>query len=98
VYESDLRARIFHELATSHSYQNVLFGADRIALYSRASHDSEYFQTFCTLADPLARKRLEAGAWFIGSLWYTAWVRAQKPALPGSFIPEERREPAAAVR
>jgi hypothetical protein len=76
---SDLRARIFQELIQSYSYRDVVFSSDRIAVRGRKYSDAEYSLAFNQLAGPLARKRLEAAAAFVGSLWYTAWVRAGKP-------------------
>jgi hypothetical protein len=78
-YCSDLRARIFQELIQSYSYRFVIFASDRIAVRGRNYSDVEYSLTFNQLAGPLAKKRLEAAASFVGSLWYTAWVRAGKP-------------------
>jgi hypothetical protein len=81
-FEPDLRARIFKEMVTSFSYRNVVFASDHIAVFGRNYLDPQYWATFYQLAGPLAKKRLEAGASFVSSLWYTAWVRAGKPALP----------------
>jgi len=82
IFEPDLRARIFREITASFSYSNVVFESDRIAVSGRNYLDPQYAATFYKLAGPLAEKRLEAGASFVGSLWYTAWVRAGKPVLP----------------
>jgi hypothetical protein len=82
VFEPDLRARIFREMTASFSSSNVVFESDRIAVSGRNYLDPQYYATFYKLAGPLAEKRLEAGASFVSSLWYTAWVRAGKPVLP----------------
>jgi hypothetical protein len=86
VFEPDLRARIFNELMASFSYKNVVFASDHIAVFGRSYLDPQYTATFYRLAGPLAEKRLEAGASFVSSLWYTAWVRAGKPLLPGGRV------------
>jgi hypothetical protein len=83
IFEPDLRARIFREMTESFSYRNVVFASDHIAVSGRNYLDPQYSATFYKLAGPLAEKRLEAGASFVSSLWYTAWVRAGKPVLPG---------------
>jgi hypothetical protein len=44
--------------------------------------DPGFFPAFEKLAGPLAEKRLDAAVSFVSSVWYTAWVRAGKPALP----------------
>jgi hypothetical protein len=82
-FEPDLRARIFKELIASFSYRNVVFASDHIAVFGHSYFDPQYSATFYKLAGPLAEKRLAAGASFVSSLWYTAWVRAGKPLLPG---------------
>jgi len=83
IFEPDLRARIFQEMITSFSCRNEIFASDHIAVSGRNYLDPQYYATFYKLAGPLAEKRLEAGASFVSSLWYTAWVRAGKPQLPG---------------
>jgi hypothetical protein len=70
-------------MITSFSYRNVIFASDHLALFGRNYADPQYYAMFYKLAGPLAEKRLAAGASFVSSLWYTAWVRAGKPQLPG---------------
>ncbi len=79
VFEPDLRLRIFRELIASYSYRNVVFAADRIAVAGWSYLDPQYLSTFHRLAGLLAKRRLEAAAALVSSLWYTAWVRADKP-------------------
>jgi hypothetical protein len=81
-FEPDLRARIFEEVMASFSCRNIVFASDHIAAFGRNYFDPQYASKFYQLAGPLAEKRLEAGASFVSSLWYTAWVRAGKPPLP----------------
>jgi hypothetical protein len=83
VFEPNLRARIFREMTESFSYRNVIFASDNIAVFGRNYLDPQYYAMFYKLAGPLAEMRLAAGASFVSSLWYTAWVRAGKPLLPG---------------
>jgi len=77
--EADLRALIFEEYLASYAQRNLIFASDRIARTGRTYLDSQFMPAFITLASPVARKRLEAAAFFVSSLWYTAWVRAGKP-------------------
>jgi hypothetical protein len=86
IFEADLRARIFQEATASFSYRNVILAADHIAVSGCNYLDPQYRVTFYRLAGPLAEKRLAAGASFVSSLWYTAWVRAGKPLLPGKPV------------
>ena len=79
----DLRGRIFEEAMASFNCRNLVFAADRIAVSGRTYLDPQYSPAFYKLAGPLVEKRLSAAASFVSSLWYTAWVRAGKPPLPG---------------
>ena len=81
VNEPDLRARIFREYVDSYNQRQLIFAADRIALDGHTYLDPQVLRTFIQIDGLLARKRLEAAAAFVSSLWYTAWVRAGKPVL-----------------
>jgi hypothetical protein len=81
---ADLRQRIFRELMASYSFRYTIFAADRIAAAEGGYLDARYFSTFYDLLGPLAKKRLEAAVSLVSSLWYTAWVRAGRPAPPAS--------------
>jgi hypothetical protein len=85
-FEPDLRARIFKEMIASFSYRNAVFASDRIAVSGSSYLDPQYYAMFFKLAGPLAKKRLEAGASFVSSLWYTAWVRAGRPLPLGKPV------------
>jgi len=100
IFEPDLRARIFQEMIASFSHRNVIFASDRMAVSGRNYLDPQYSAMFFKLAGPLAEKRLEAGASFVSSLWYTAWVRAGKPLLPGKpvHVSVFERMPAASLK
>jgi hypothetical protein len=78
----NLRARIFHELVESYTNREVIFSADREAA-AGGYLDPQFPARFERLAGPLALRQLNAAALFVSSLWYTAWVQAGKPALPG---------------
>ena len=86
VFVPDLRGRIFDEAIASFNCRNLVFAADRTAASGRTYLDPQYAVIFYKLAGPLAEKRLSAGASFVSSLWYTAWVRAGKPPLPGTAV------------
>lgn len=80
-YAPRVRARIFSELLESYRSAPLIFAADRNAATGRSTTDPRYFYIFAQQAGPLARRRLQAAAGFVSSLWYTAWVRAGKPDL-----------------
>ena len=83
IFLPDLRGRILEEAIASFNCRNLVFASDRIAVSGRTYLDPQYSAAFYKLAGPLAEKRLSDGASFVSSLWYTAWVRAGKPPLPG---------------
>ena len=82
VNELNLRARIFRELLLSYRQRNAVFAADRNAVAGRTYVDPKFFPAFEKLAGPVAEKRLDAAVSFVSSVWYTAWMRAGKPARP----------------
>jgi hypothetical protein len=92
VNEPDLRARIFREYLDSYNQRQLIFAADCIALDGHTYLDPDVLLTFIKIDGPLARKRLEAAAAFVSSLWYTAWVRAGSSKLePGTWKMETRK-------
>jgi hypothetical protein len=80
----DLRARIFRELVASYSHRQVIFSADREAAAGGGYLAPQFMASFERLAGPLALHQLDAAAALVSSFWYTAWVRAGRPALPGA--------------
>ena len=83
VQDADLRARIFVEYLESYRHSQLIFAGDRLAVFGRNYHDPEFFRAFDNILGLLARKRLEAAVSFVSSLWYTAWIRAERPQLGG---------------
>ena len=61
---------------------NVLL-ADRRALVEARDYNEEYFDRLYGSAGPIAAQELNAAARDLGSYWYTAWLNAGRPALPG---------------
>lgn len=78
-----LRQRIFSELLRSHSASQAVFADDLRARAGRTYASPDFLSAFSALAAPLAEARLEDAATFVGSLWYTAWLKAGKPDLSG---------------
>ena len=79
----NLRARIFDELLASYRARMAIFNADRRTRSQFQDNDPRFLPTFAEAIGPVAKARLEDAACFIGSLWYTAWVRAHEPDLSG---------------
>ncbi|MGH9398578.1 MAG: hypothetical protein ACRD18_17220 [Terriglobia bacterium] len=78
---TDLRQRIFDEYLKSYEACQTVFAADKQARAHSGYSSPEYLPAFSRLAGPLAKTRIEDAASFVGSLWYTAWLRAGKPDL-----------------
>jgi hypothetical protein len=81
IVEADLRARIFRELLESYRHRHQILEADRIAVAGWTYVHPRYTATFAERSGPVARQQLEAAVSFVSSLWYTAWVRAGRPAV-----------------
>ncbi len=76
-----LRQRIFDEFLQSYEASRTVFAMDKRARAEAPYTSPEFLPSFSHLAGPLARARVEDAASFVGSLWYTAWVRAGAPDL-----------------
>ena len=77
----DLRARIFAEFLRSYQASASVFTADRKARIQQRPGDPRFLAAFADQAAPVAKAQVEDAANFVGSLWYTAWVKAGKPDL-----------------
>jgi len=84
-----LDERIFNEYVRSYAQASVVLAADRRAVAGVSYSDPRYFSRFSTLAGPVAEKRLEDAATFVGSLWYTAWVKSGNPNLSQWKVPRQ---------
>jgi hypothetical protein len=78
---SHLRERIFEEFINSYRQAPVVFAADRRARALAPYTSPKFLPAFARTAGPVAYTQLEDAASFVGSLWYTAWLRAGKPDL-----------------
>jgi hypothetical protein len=83
----NLDRRIFEEYIESYAMASLVLTADHKAVSGRTYLDPAYFSRFFKLAGPLAERRLEDAASFVGSLWYTAWLKAGSPDLRGWKVP-----------
>jgi hypothetical protein len=79
----NLRSRIFKEFINSYRQTPAIFAADLKvrALFPYAS--PRFLPAFAKAAGSVAYAQLEDAASFVGSLWYTSWVRGGKPDLGG---------------
>jgi Zinc dependent phospholipase C len=77
----NLRARIFEEFISSYRHSGAVFAADRRVRAFIPYTSPRFLPAFAKSAAPVAKAQLDDAASFVGSLWYTAWVRAGKPDL-----------------
>ncbi|MGH9401467.1 MAG: hypothetical protein ACRD2P_05095, partial [Terriglobia bacterium] len=77
----NLRERIFAEFIHSYQASSPIFAADKKVRSRWGYGDPHFLPAFAQRAGPLAQAQIEDAASFVGSLWYTAWVRAGKPDL-----------------
>jgi hypothetical protein len=78
-----LRARIYEELLQSYRQSPAVFAADRKVRAIVPYTSPQFLPAFARAVGSIAMTQLEDAASFVGSLWYTAWVRAGKPDLSG---------------
>lgn len=79
----NLRARIFEEFLNSYRQSQPIFAADRKVHTFIPYTTPKFLPVFARATGPIAETQLDDAANFVGSLWYTAWVRAGKPDLSG---------------
>ncbi len=67
----------------ANSWVDRVLLADRRALGDLPAYNQDYFDRFFTALNFMVREELSGAANDIGSYWYTAWVNAGEPPLPG---------------
>jgi hypothetical protein len=73
----------FDMCLSAHSQIEQILLADRLAHQGLAAYSDEYYDRFYARAGSVLLRELTDAATDIGSYWYTAWVNAGRPALPG---------------
>jgi len=73
----------FQMVLEAHTWVNHLVLEDRRALEGLSSYNQDYFDRFYSRVGSTAMKQINAAAHDVGSYWYTAWLNAGRPALPG---------------
>ncbi|MGH9355189.1 MAG: hypothetical protein ACRD10_03580, partial [Terriglobia bacterium] len=77
----DLRAAIFSEFLKSYQSAPIIFAADRQVRGRWRPGDAGYLRALSRQLGPFTQNRIEDAAWFVASLWYTAWRNAGSPDL-----------------
>lgn len=73
----------FQIVLESNTWVNHIVLEDRRAYEGLPSYNGDYFDRFYAQVGSTAMKKVNEAAHDIGSYWYTAWVNAGRPTLPG---------------
>lgn len=73
----------FQAVLESNTWVSQIVLADRRARGDMTSYNDDYFDRFHAAAGHIAARELNNAAHDVGSYWYTAWLNAGKPDLPG---------------
>ncbi len=73
----------FEAALESHTWVDQIILADRLAVRNLMGHNDDYFDRFYSrVGSPLIRQ-INLAIHDTGSYWYTAWLNAGRPSLPG---------------
>ncbi|MGD0922601.1 MAG: hypothetical protein ABSA70_12675 [Terriglobia bacterium] len=73
----------FQVVLESHSWVNQVLLWDRRSMEGQRDFNDDYFDRFYSQIGSIAVRELNGAAHDAGSYWYTAWLNAGRPALPG---------------
>ncbi len=73
----------FQIVLEAHTWVDHIVLEDRHALEGLSSFNEDYFNRFYSLVGPTAMQQINVAAHDIGSYWYTSWLNAGRPSLPG---------------
>lgn len=73
----------FQMVLEAHTWVDQIILADRLALGSQPGYTDDYYDRFYSRVGTTAMKEISQAAHDIGSYWYTAWLNAGRPELPG---------------
>ena len=80
---NDPTERAFQMVLEAHTWVDQIILADLVALNGVQGYTDEYFDAFYSRIGSTAMKEISEGAHDIGSFWYSAWMNAGSPELPG---------------
>lgn len=90
IFHSDEAAKIddpteyaFEIVLEAHTWVNHIILADRRSLEGLVDFNDDYLDRFYTQVGSIAMRGMNAAARDTGSYWYTAWLNAGRPAVPG---------------
>lgn len=67
----------------AHTWADQIILADRRSLEGLRGYGDDYFDRFYTQVGTTAMRELNGAAHDAGSFWYTAWLNAGRPEMPG---------------
>lgn len=73
----------FQAVLEAHTWVDHIILEDRRSLEGLADFNDDYFDRFYSQVGSAAMRQINAAAHDAGSYWYTAWLNAGRPALPG---------------
>ena len=73
----------FDTALESHTWVNQIILADRRAVEGLRDFNDDYYDRFYAAIGTIAARELNNAARDTGSYWYTAWLNAGRPQLPG---------------
>jgi hypothetical protein len=73
----------FQTVLESHTWVNQVLLWDRRSVEGLRDFNDDYFDRFYSQIGSIAVRELNGAAHDAGSYWYTAWLNAGRPALPG---------------
>lgn len=73
----------FDVVLESHTWVDRIVLADRLALRGLIDYNDDYFDRFYSRVGSLVIRQINLAIHDTGSYWYTAWLNAGRPPLPG---------------
>ena len=80
---SDPTEHAFQMALEAHTWVDQIILADLLALDNLPGYTDAYYDAFYSRVGSTAMKEISEAAHDVGSYWYTAWVNAGRPELPG---------------
>ncbi|HEX5413506.1 MAG TPA: hypothetical protein VFZ27_16760 [Terriglobia bacterium] len=80
---SDPTERAFQMILEANTWVDQIILADLVAQQGRSGYTDAYFDAFYSRVGSTAMKEISEAAHDIGSYWFSAWLNAGRPDLPG---------------
>lgn len=79
---NDPTARAFEMALEANTWVNRVLWGDWLSRAGQSDYTDEYFDRFYSQVGSTAIQEINSAAHDAGSYWYTAWLNADRPALP----------------